>query len=100
LLPKTLHVKRHEQLIAILDSCYPEEMFWLTCTVQRLDGFQEVETILQAAEQAGEQEDWGVVDEYYATLKRMGVTLFDPETNEAFVDFILYVDDQNADLRI
>ncbi len=96
-LPKLFHLKRNDELLAVLESCGPSgEMFWLTCAFKPTDLFAEVEALFR---EASETEDMEVYERYYDKLIEMGVLLLDVENNIEIKYFMIHIDEDTVDLR-
>jgi hypothetical protein len=96
-LPKLFHLKRREELLAVLESCGPGgEMFWLTCAFKPTDLFKEVESLFR---EATDTEDMDVWEENYDKLISQGVRLHDMENMIEIKYFTIHIDGDRVDLR-
>lgn len=97
-LPKLFHLKRHDELLAILESCGPSgEMFWITCTFKPTELFSEVETLLRDANTG---EDMEQRDSSHEKLIQQGVRLLDVENNVEITYFFMHVRGDSVEIRI
>ena len=89
--PKTFHLKRGDQLLAILKSCKSKEMFWAVCEIERVnESFAEIEEIIRAATEALDANDIDRYESYYGQLDDMEVKLFDQEDDVEAKYFIMH----------
>ena len=96
-LPKLFHLKRSDELLAVLESCGPSgEMFWLMCIFKPTDLFTEVEDLFH---EASDTEDMEQFDAIYDKLISQGVRLHDVENNIEIKYFTIHIDGERVDLR-
>jgi|GEM_PF-2792194 len=85
-LPTIFHLKRNDELLAIFEACKPsEEMFWLTCNFELLEGFSEVEPLFH--------------EDKIQQLQDSGVFLLDVEKNINIIHFVIHFDKDQVFLR-
>lgn len=96
-LPKTFHLQRHDELLAILESCQPSgEMFWLICDFKPEKAFQQFEPLFR---EASASENMQVFERNYDELMEAGVILLDIEKNVEIKYFTLHIDEDEVTLR-
>ena len=96
-LPKLFHLKRNDEILAVLESCGPSgEMFWLTCNFRPTVSFVQVVSLFR---EAGKTKDMVYFDQIYDKLLEMGVVLVDVENDIVIKYFYIHIDGNNVNLR-
>jgi uroporphyrinogen-III decarboxylase len=98
-LPTTFHLKRGDTLLAILENCEPEEMFWLGCEFTPTEAFEEVKPFFETAKAAFEVNDWNAFDAAYREMRALGVELMGVDEAVEVRRFTLWIQDNHASLR-
>lgn len=95
-LPTTFHIKRGDQLLAVLDLCQNSEMFWQTCRFTPTEAFEEVRPFFEAF--SNSQDD---AELYQALdhLGQLGLMLVDVESGYTTPDFFAHIHGNQCELR-
>ncbi|MEL6406057.1 MAG: hypothetical protein AAFV98_22470 [Chloroflexota bacterium] len=94
---KVFHLKRGDDILAVLEACEPDEMFWLLCSFQPTDLFAEVASLFQQASDAGEDID--TFEVAYEKIRDMGVQLVSAVNNENYEFFVLHIEGDDVLVR-
>jgi hypothetical protein len=96
-LPSLFHVKKHDELLAILEGCRPSgEMFWVTCDFKPTALFAEVEPLYR---RLSETEDMEEIERIDNELLALGLRLIDVKNNIEIKYFTFFIEGETVTLR-